>query len=136
MTCKGTRTGCVRKVVRAASSFEKKTTRALNEQNEVLAALKECLNAPILNGGYNELVKEVGEIRFNQELLRSASSKIDNIDASINDPDHGIYVKVKNHSDWISKVNRTWYWVLGTVTTLTLTGAGKLLYDFFSHHFH
>ena len=133
MTRKQAQSGCTRKI---NSDFQRKTTKTLREQNQILAQLQERLNAPILNGGYNDLVREVSELRSIKDQLQNTGSKIVSIDTAINDPDHGIYVKVKNHSDWISKVNRTWYWVLGTVTTLTLTGAGKLLYDFFSHHFH
>ena len=133
MTRKLARVGYVRK--RAMSDFEKKTTKTLREQNDVLALLKERLNAPILNGGYNDLVK-VGEFEVIKEQLQATGAKIDNIDSSINNPDNGIYVKVKHHSEWISKVNKTWMWVLGTVATLTLTGAGKLFFDFFSHHLH
>lgn len=128
---------------RVTSEFEKKTTRTLREQNrvlaqqnDVLAQLQDRLDAPILNGGYNDLVQEVGEIKSIKSQLESASVKIDHINASINDPDHGIYVKVKHHDVWIMKVNSTWKWVLGTVGGLLIAGGGKILFDYIVQHFH
>lgn len=131
----------------ASKEFEEKTTatlqaqdKTLEEQNRVLERLDKRLEAPVLNGGFEDLIKKVDKVESVTEQLRechaNSSKKIVDIHAAIYDPEKGIYVTVKSHDKWIGSAGKAGRWFGALLVTGLLTGAGKLLYDLITGHIH
>lgn len=134
--------------------FEQKTTatlaaqdrileqqnNTLETQNRFLQHLDKKLSAPVLNGGFDELVKQVEKVKEVTEQLKdchdSSSKKIVDIHTAIYDPEKGIYVTVKEHETWINTAAKALKWAGALVLTGTLTGLAKVIYDMITGHIH
>lgn len=123
-----------------SSTFEERTTATLEAQDRILERVEQKLEAPVLNGGFEDLIKKVDKLETVQETLRDctskSSTKIDAIHTAIYDPDKGLYVTVKHHTSWIAGANKASKWLVALMVTGVLTGVGKLIYDFLSGHIH
>lgn len=130
-----------------SKDFEEKTTatlqaqdRTLEEQNRVLERVDKRLNAPVLNGGFEDLIKKVDKVENVtaqlSEKYGNTSQKIADIHTAVYDPEKGIYVTVKSHDKWITAVGTAGRWFGALLVTGMLTGMGKLLYDFITGHLH
>jgi len=128
-------------------SFEERTTATLesqnlvlDKQNDVLGKLERKLESPVLNGGFDDLVKRVEKIDTVTDKLRECqegtSKKIGDLHTVILDPETGLYHVVKGNSKWINTTTRALKWLGGLLGAGLLTGIGKLLYDIFSGHIH
>lgn len=62
--------------------------------------------------------------------------KIDAIHVAIYDPDTGLYGRVKEHGQVITKTSKGLTWFVGLLIASGLGGIGKVLYDFLSGHIH
>ncbi len=121
-----------------SETFEERTTATLQSQDRILERLEDKLDAPVFNGGFENLVNQVEKIKTVQEQMKESSmtvgKQVSDIHAVIYDPEKGIYLKVKEHGTWIDKVKGASKWILALLITLSLTGVGKLIYDFASGH--
>ena len=112
----------------------------MDAQDKNLEHLVEKLDAPILNGGFEELSQKVSKIEFITEAVQTAqvenSTKITEIHSVIYDPEKGIYVTMKNHGKWIEAVSKGSKWIVALLITGLVTGVGKLLYDLVAAHIH
>jgi hypothetical protein len=120
------------------SPFEERMLSQLDSQDRILERLEQKLNAPVLNGGFEDLTAKVTKIESVQETMRETqkgtSSQVADIHALIYDPEKGMYVTVKDHGRWITKSNKIYTWTLALFVTGTLTGIGKFLYDIVTGH--
>lgn len=131
----------------STQSFEEKTTASLDAQdkiletqNDILGRLELKLEAPVLNGGFEDLVKKVERVDRVTEALRetqaASGTKIVDIHSAIYDPEKGIYVTVKDHGRWIGLASSAVKWLIALLITAALGGMGKLFYDFITGHIH
>ncbi len=122
------------------SSFEEHVLTTLEAQDRLLGRVEEKLGSPILNGGFDSLVKKVDKIESVTEQMRAeqaaSSKKVDAIHVAIYDPDTGLYGRVKEHTAVITKTGKGLSWFIGILIAGGLGGIGKLLYDFMSGHIH
>jgi len=113
-------------------------SQALELQEQLLLRLNQKLESPALNGGFDDLAKKVDRIENTTDQLKETqaaySKKIDAIHTAIYDPETGLYTKVKSHGSWINSTNQGLRWFAGLAIAGTLTGIGKLLYDFITGH--
>jgi len=123
-----------------SEKFEQTVTETLRIQDKILTKLEIKLESPVLNGGFDQLVKTVDKIEIalsnavsNQKMT---SEKLDLIHAGIYHPDDGLYSKVKDSSKWISQVNTSLKWFVALLATGMLSGVGKLCYDVIHGHLH
>lgn len=139
---------------RPSLDFEEKTTATLEEQdktlelqnktlenqNRVLERMDKKLEAPVLNGGFDDLVKKVEKVENVTQQLKecheSSSKKIVDIHTAIYDPEKGIYVTVKGHDKWISATAKAGRWLAMLLITGALGGLGKVIYDLITGHIH
>lgn len=121
-------------------AFENHVTLTLEAQDKMLEQLAEKLERPALNGGFDDLVKKVDKIEGVADQLKtdqaSASKKIDAIHVAIYDPDTGLYGRVKEHSQVITRASKGLTWFMGIVIVAGMTGIGKVVYDFLSGRVH
>lgn len=121
--------------------FEENVTATLESQDRLLERLDQKLeHSPALNGGFESLVKKVDKIESVTERLHeghvATSKQVTEIHVVVLDPETGLYHKVKAHSSWIETASKSMKWISGLLIAGTLTGVGKLLYDFISSHIH
>ena len=120
------------------TSFQEHTSAQLDAQDRILERLEQKLDAPVLNGGFEDLTNKVSKIESVQnailEVQKTTSSQVSEIHAVIYDPEKGIYVTVKDHGKWITKSNKVYVWTLAFFVAGTLTGIGKFLYDIVAGH--
>jgi hypothetical protein len=121
-------------------SFEERTTATLDAQDRILERMEQKLESPVLNGGFDDLVKRVEKIDGVTEKLRDCqadtSKQVSEIHSIVLDPEAGLYHKVKANSHWIDNANKATKWIACLLIAGTLTGIGKLLYDFITGHIH
>ena len=112
----------------------------LHSQDRILGMLEEKLNAPVLNGGFEDLIRLVDRIENAQEQFgvsqEDTNKKLGDIHTMINDPEKGLYVEVKTHSKWIDRASSGMRWFVMLLAGGALTGAGKFVYDLVTKHFH
>lgn len=110
----------------------------LDAQDAVLGEIKNKLDAPILNGGFQELTQQVNKVESIVNSLQasqeSTGKKVDEIHAVVYDPTKGIIVTVAGHGRWLMLANKALKWILALLVTVSVTGFCKLLYDFLSGH--
>lgn len=120
--------------------FEERVTATLEAQDRMLEILAEKLERPALNGGFDDLVRNVDKIKTETEQLRQdqagTSKKIDAIHVAIYDPDTGLYGRVKEHTHVISRTSKGLTWFIGIVIAASMTGVGKMMYDFLAGRVH
>lgn len=134
-----------------SEEFETTTTKTLQAQDALLERMEKRLDAKVLNGGFDELMVTVAEIKTtqahiqaNQEIHNQSDivsdaallAKIDKIHDGIYDPEKGLYMKVKSNAESMETLNKIFKWFLALLATGILTGLGKLLYDFIVKHVH
>lgn len=130
-----------------SEEFERNVTETLKEQSatlraqdRILAKVEVKLESPVLNGGFDSLVRVVDRIEHVTEKLQgevmSTNKKVTDIHTTIYEPEKGMIAQVNAHSKWISTVTKAMKWFLVIVCTGILTGIGKLIYDYASHHLH
>lgn len=121
-------------------SFETHVLTSLETQDRLLERLELKLEKPVLNGGFDELVKQVGKIETVSEQLRldqgASGKKIDAIHVAIYDPDTGLYGRVKEHTQVITRTGKGLNWFIGVLIAAGMTGIGKVMYDFLVGHIH
>jgi hypothetical protein len=124
----------------ASESFEERTSATLEAQDRILERVEQKLEAPVLNGGFEDLTRKVDKIENVTELMRESmadtNKKVGDIHTVIYDPEKGIYVTLKGHDNWIERVGKGFKWGGALVVTGVLTGIGKLIYDFITGHIH
>ena len=122
------------------TSFEAHVLTTLEAQDRLLERLETKMESPVLNGGFNELVKKVDKIEVSTDQARAeqsaSSKKIDAIHVAIYDPDTGLYGRVKEHTQVITKTGKGLSWLMGILIAGSLTGVGKLIYDVAAAHIH
>ena len=122
------------------SSFETHVLTTLESQDRILEHLRDKLERPVLNGGFDDLVKKVDKIETVTEKLSEnqalSGKKIDAIHVAVYDPDTGLYGRVKEHTQVITRTSKGLMWFVGVVITAALAGGGKMLYDFLAGHIH
>lgn len=120
--------------------FENHVTSTLEAQDKALERLAEKLERPALNGGFDDLVRKVDKIDGVAEQLKTdqaaTGKKIDAIHVAIYDPDTGLYGRVKEHSQVITRAGKGLTWFIGIVVAAAMTGVGKIVYDFFAGRLH
>jgi hypothetical protein len=125
---------------RGLTTFEERTTATLEAQDRLLERVEQKLQAPVLNGGFEDLTKKVEKIESIQGAMAASAvgveKKVGEIHERIYDPEKGLYVAVKHHGDWINTVSKALKWILALMLTLSLGGAGKMIYDFAGGHIH
>lgn len=122
------------------SSFEERMLSTLEAQDRLLERVEQKLESPVLNGGFDNLMRKVDRIETIQEQLQASDSasgkKIDQLHTAIFDPEIGLYSKVKSNSNWISRTTKGFQWLGGIVVVGILSGLGKMMYDFLTGHVH
>jgi len=112
----------------------------LEAQDRMLERMEVKLESPVLNGGFSDLVKKVDKIETVTEQMRAdqatSGKKVDAIHTAIYDPDTGLYGRVKEHTQVITKTGKGLSWFMGVLIAGGLGGIGKLLYDFMAGHIH
>lgn len=113
--------------------IEDRVTSTLGVHDDVLRRLEEKLERPVLNGGFDDLVKKIEKIEFVFEQSRKdqveANRKIDAIHVAVYDPDKGLYGKVKENTKFIESLKNALKWLMTLVIAGILTGIGKMIYD-------
>ena len=121
-------------------SFEERTLNTLEAQDRLLERLETKLQSPIMNGGFDDLVRRVEKIDHVAEKLREShelsGKKIDAIHNVVMDPETGLYHRVKSNSKWIESASKGLKWLGGVLLAGGLTCVGKLLYDLIQNHIH
>lgn len=121
-------------------AFENHVTSTLEAQDRALERLAEKLERPALNGGFDDLVKKVDKIEGVTDQLKTdqaaSGKKIDAIHVAIYDPDTGLYGRVKEHAQVITRAGKGLTWFVGIVIAAGMTGIGKVMYDFLAGHVH
>ncbi len=125
---------------RILSRLDERFEKHIQNEEGTLTKLEQKLDAPILNGGFDNLLTQVTRIESVQTELGKCqgvtSDKITAIHTSIYDPEKGLYAKVKDALNWINNVN----WVLKGMLGLTATGGvavlGKIIYGLATGHIH
>ena len=122
------------------SSFEEHVLTTLEAQDRILERVEEKLQSPVLNGGFSDLVKKVDKIETVTEQMRSdqaaSAKKVDAIHVAIYDPDTGLYGRVKEHTQVITKTGKGLSWFIGLLIAGAVTGIAKLMFDFGAGHIH
>lgn len=122
------------------SSFEEHVLTTLEAQDRMLERMEIKLESPVLNGGFDKLVKQVDKIESVTDQMRqdqaTSGKKVDAIHTAIYDPDTGLYGRVKEHTQVITKTGKGLSWFMGVLIAGGLGGIGKLLYDFMAGHIH
>lgn len=122
------------------ASFEERTLSTLEAQDRLLEQVVQKLESPVLNGGFDNLMRKVDRIETAQEQLQASDSasgkKIDQLHTAIFDPEIGLYSRVKSNSSWISRTTKGFQWLGGIVVVGILSGLGKMMYDFLTGHVH
>lgn len=107
--------------------FEASVFRALVRQDQALERLESKLNAPVLNGGFKQLVEQVNRIELAQRDQASAQSQsikqVEELHDAVMDPTEGLIVKVNAHTAWIDTASRCAKWTL----CLGAAGTGALI---------
>lgn len=121
-----------------SKAFEERTTATLEAQDRTLERLDKKLEAPVFNGGFEDLMTKVNKIESIQTQLQvcqeKTSEQVTAIHTAIYDPEKGLYAKVKAAISWIDRANGIIKGLLALLATGLLTGAGKLIYDLLSGH--
>lgn len=124
----------------ALKNFEDRTTATLEAQDRLLERMEQRLQAPVLNGGFEDLNKKIDKVEFIQDqLLRqqeTSGKQISDIHMVIYDPEKGMYMTLKSHTRWIEAMTKSIKWAGALFLTGLLSGIGKLIYDFISGHIH
>lgn len=123
-----------------SEKFEQMVTDTLRAQDKILTKVEIKLESPVLNGGFDDLVKTVSKIESTLVMAnqgqREQAAQLTLIHDGIYDPEKGLYHKVKENTKWITQANTGLKWFVALVITGVLTGTGKLLYDGLAHHLH
>lgn len=121
----------------------------LERQDAVLEKLdKKLEDAHVLNGGFDNLMKQVakidaiesglgevkGAVSKLQDCQDAQGKKLDEVHTAVYDPEKGLYSKVKDALKWIRNAN----WVIkGTLALAGTGGVGglaKVIYDLVTGH--
>jgi hypothetical protein len=121
-----------------SAQFEQMVADSLRAQDKILAKVEVKLDSPVLNGGFDALLRTVDKMSSAQERIVAVQdttvAKLDVIHDGIYDPEKGLYAKTKKNSEWINSANTFLKWFTALLVTGVLTGIGKLIYDFALHH--
>ena len=127
--------------------FQSETTRTLktqdavlSDQTQLLEYLVEKLEAPVLNGGFEDLTQKLTRMETMQEgMVKShekTATEVAEIHKVINDPKDGLVVTVNNQGKWIGTAKKVLIWMGGLAVTGGLAILGKLLWSAATGHIH
>jgi hypothetical protein len=127
--------------------FQIETTKTLKTQDQILASqnqllehLVKKLEAPVLNGGFDELTQKMTRMETIQtqmvETQKISSQQVAEIHKTINDPKEGLIVTLSGHGKWISSAKKVLIWLGAGGVTVLVGALGKLGWSFVTGHIH